>query len=167
LLHRWLVTTAVLFIRARATTKVATGLVPVQESRGGWPSSYGQPLLPWVKAQAECHASSLVAVERDAVVATRLSFGGSDGATSPGKWLSTVVVSKVSGLLGWFVPQTNHPLPFTLLAPVQSSSAPSLHRARIPHRFPHRKWALPLSWGGSRPGYSPGRCVMCRASVLL
>ena len=58
---RWLVTTAVPL--AQATTKVATGFVPVQESRGGWPSLYGQPLLTWVKAQAKCHASSLVAAD--------------------------------------------------------------------------------------------------------
>ncbi len=57
---------------------MATGFVPVQESRGGWPSLVGQPLLPWVKAQAKCHASSLVAEEHDAVVATRLPIGGSD-----------------------------------------------------------------------------------------
>ena len=43
----------------------------------------GQPLLPWVKAQAKCHASSLVAEEHDAVVATRLPIGGSDTGDFP------------------------------------------------------------------------------------
>lgn len=41
-----------------------------------------QPLL-WVEAQEKCHVSSLVAEERDAVVATRLPIGGSDSGDFP------------------------------------------------------------------------------------